>query len=220
MAEAIVGEVSCWYIGRDEVFSVCNAEGSVVFAEDSIGVFGEPALVAELEGETRSIFAQAFVAKKCPQKVGVGFEVGWKLKEDRAEACRFADGRERGEEVGEVRVAVAKAAEVGHALRGFESEEEAVGRGSEPGGCGLGLQVAAEGVVDFDGGEIGSVVRKKGATRDVGGVEAGLPGRVVPTGSAAVEMRWCGCEVLRLKVLRGQSGGLFWCSRQTAGPRS
>ena len=110
----------------------------------------------------------------------VGFEVGRELEEQQTELAGLTDGLEDGEELSDVVAAIAEALEVGDALRSLEAEPEVCGRCGQPvfehGGRGQ----SAEGVVDFDGSELGGVELEEALRRCGRGVKVRLPGGIGP----------------------------------------
>ncbi len=132
-AQAIRAEVGCGDVGCGEVVGFSDAESYVVDAQESVGFVGEPARVAELEGELEARFGLECAGFEEGGQAGeVGAEVGWKLEEQQAELSGGSCGLEGGDELGDGGVAFAQALEVGDALRGFEAETEAGGRRVEP----------------------------------------------------------------------------------------
>ena len=182
--------------GGGEVVAFGDADGGVVLAEDGVDRFGEPGIVAELEGDGG--------CSRCPERgcgeeggeaLGVGLEVGWELEEEEAELAGLADGLQRGEELGYVVGAGGEAFEVRDALRRLEAEAEVRGRGGEPGFEHRRRGQCAEGVVDFDRGELGGVELEELFGGRLRGIEGGLPRWVGPAGGSGEDVgRGSGCE--------------------------
>ena len=176
--------------GGGEVVALGDADGGVVLAEDGVDLFAEPRLVAELEGDGWcSGGAEGGCGEEGGEALGVGFEVGRELEEEEAEFAGLADGFECGDELGYVVGAVGEALEVRDALGRLEAEAEVRRRGGEPGFEHGGRGEGAEGVVDFDRGELGGVELEELFGGRFCGVEGGLPGGVGPAGGSGEDVR-------------------------------
>ena len=81
-------------LGAGEIVAFGDAEGGVVVSEEGVGGFGEPGLVAELEGDGRGLRGEGGGTEEFGEAVGVGLEVGRKLEEEEAELAGLADGLE------------------------------------------------------------------------------------------------------------------------------
>ena len=100
-AETIATKVCSGYVRGDEVFGVGDAEGCVVAAESIVGGVGEPAWVAELEGELEEwMRGEDWVVEEACETVGVCGEVWGKLEEERAELAGGLSGSKRSYEIG------------------------------------------------------------------------------------------------------------------------
>jgi len=182
-------------------------------AEESVGFFGEPAGVAELEGELEGVVAQGRRGEEIGEAGMIGDEVGRELEEQWAELAGATRGFERGDELSYGVMAIAQALEVGDSLLGLEAETKAGGCGVEPALQLSGSGEGAEGVVDLNRGEARSVDVEEGAGRNVGRVEAGLPGGIGPAGGSGEQITG------RRRERRGGYGDEFRSSRQTRSPR-
>jgi len=188
------------HFGCGEVIAFRDAEGSVVIAEDGVDLLAEPSLVTEFEGDGRgSGGAEGWGFEECCEACGVGFEIGWKLKEDEAEFGGLTHGLKSGEKEGYVFGAVGEALDVGDSLWSFEAEAEEWLCGGEPVLEHLCGWQGSEGVVDFDGAELSGVELEEFFSGRGGGVENGLPGGIGPTGSSCEDASGggCGCNLGR-----------------------
>ena len=152
----------------------------------------------------------------------VGLEVGWELKEEQPEAAGFVGGRESLDELGDIGFRVAESFEVSDALGGLEAETEVRRRGAKPAFEHLDGGQRAEGVVDFDGVELGGVVLEELFCGNGGWVEAGLPRGIDPTGGSCEEtVRRCeGCRRRRCLRFRFARHEKFYPGRVRVKPKN
>ena len=152
--------------GGAQVVAFGDAQCGVVQAQYRVGLFGEPARVAEFEcGHGRRGAGKRRRGEEVGEQRGVGLEVWRKLEQHRPQLARGAHRFQHVDEPAGNLVAVAQAAEVGDALRGFEAEPEAGRRGREPSGQRRCRRKRAKGVVDLDRVELRRVVLQKALCR-------------------------------------------------------
>jgi hypothetical protein len=169
-------------LGSSQLVAFCDAESSIVGAENGVDLLSEPRRVAELEGDrrcSRSTESRRFEEGRQPG--GVGLEVRGKLEEDEAEFAGLAHRLEDRDQVGDVVVTVGKAFDVGDALRRLEAEAKERLGGRQPVFEHLRGGQRSEGVVDLDGTELRGVELEEFLSGRRGRVEGGFPCRVGPT---------------------------------------
>jgi len=180
------------HLGSSQVVAFCDAESSVVGAENGVDLLSEPRSVAELEGDRRCAgSAESRGLEESRQPGGVGLEVRRKLEEDETEFTGLAHRLEDGDQVGDVVLAIGQPFDVRDALRGLEAEAKERLGGRQPVFEHLRGGQRPKGVVDFYGAELRGVELEEFFCGCRGGVEGRLPCRVGPTRGSSENAR-CG----------------------------
>ncbi len=137
-------------------------------------------------------------ARQDLQKFGehglIGFEIGRKLKENRAETLGALHEFKRSEKALQEFVRALQALDVREHLVRFDGKAEVLGRFGDPVLDGRLFHQLTEGVVDFDGIQLRRVEIQKFLLREFFGIEIGLPAWIRPSGSADVELSHSDCR--------------------------
>lgn len=183
-ADETGGGVNLW---GEKVFTFGDTEGSFVLAQNGVDLFAEPGDVAELKCNARCVGrVKCGNRKKGSEQGSIGFEVWWKLKEQKAQLACLPDWFESGDELRYIRVTFAQTFEMGNALRCFEAEAEVGWSGGKPVLEHLYGRQRSEGVIDLDRGELRGVELKKLFCGSARRVKVGLPRWISPTRGSGI----------------------------------
>src|SRR5581483_4859782 len=181
--------------------AVGQAEGRAPLGQHRLGLAVPPGGMAELDGQPPLLREQP---QRPVEPFAVGLQVGGQLEEHRPELRAEVPGVV--DEAGHRLLGVPEALDVGQVAAGLHADDEVVGGGLGPGGEGLRLREAVEGVVDLHRGEAAAVVVEPRPLRQLGRVERTPPVLVLPARCPDEDGHQRSCR-----------SGRSWCSRSAWG---
>lgn len=178
-----------------EIVAFCDAEGGVVRAENRVDFVAEPGFVTKFKGDGGSSRAvEGWGSEEAAETFGIGLEVWGKLEEEKTELARLPYDFQDRDEVGNVRLAVREALDVGDSLGRLEAEAEKVRGRGEPTFERGNSRKGAKGVVDLYGAELPGIELKKAFRRGAIRIKRRLPSGIGPAGGSCKDSRGSRCH--------------------------